>query len=819
MSESVARIKVETRSGKSSIHHEVQQRKRSIHPLNERVRRLREDSLTTKVTISAERARLLTQFYQITPLEHVSVPVQRALAFQYLLEHCSLPIEHDQMFVGIRGTGVNEVPTFPEICCHSVQDLDLLSSRENNPYQVPQETLNLYTRDIIPYWKDKSIRTQLFQTMSREWTQAYRSGVFTEFMEQRAPGHTAGDQKLFTTGLLEIKKQIQRKQQELQPTDPHFKPQREELKAMDIVADAMITYSHRYADALTVLYNKETHPERKQELYQMIQISRWVPAHAPRTFWEALQHYWYIHIGIIMETNPWDAFSPGRLDQHLSPFYHKEIQENTLTREQAKELLELFWLKFNSQPAPPKVGVTASESNTYNDFSKINIGGLTTQGEDAVTELSYLILEVLEEMRTVQPNTAAQISTKTPDVFLHRCLEVIKPGFGEPPLFNFDGVVRMLQRQKKTLTDAYEGGCSGCVETGAFGKESYILTGYFNLPKVLEITLNNGVDPRTGTMVGVPTGENTSFHTFEEFMEAFNKQLQFFLTIKMNGNDRIEQMYADLLPVPFLSLWIDDCIENATDYNAGGARYNSQYLQFVGLGTLTDALASIKYHVFEKNTYPLSQVTQSLRNDYQTNEEMRQIFLHKTPKYGNDDDDVDSLAQEVFNTCVKLVERSEHTPTRNASRRVYFLPTTVHVYFGQMCGATPDGRHAGTPLSEGISPVQGADRQGITAVLRSIGKLNHRNTGGTLLNQRVSPELLQTSEVKQKFGQLIRAYFTMGGHHIQFNIVSTTLLREAQQNPLAFQDLMVRVAGYSDYFVRLPKGLQDEIISRTEQAV
>jgi formate C-acetyltransferase len=813
MSELVANIGFENIGAKATLGQELKQRKNSIIPINERVRKLRNENLKTKVTISSERAKLLTEFFKTKKMDNISIPVKRALAFKYFLENISLPIEKNQLIVGIRGTGIKEVPTFPEICCHSLNDLVVLSNREKNPYLVSEETKRLYKEEIIPFWTDKNIRKKIFNKMSKEWIQAYESGVFTEFMEQRAPGHTAGGKKIFTTGLLDIKKQIQTKIKEKKVDKYRI----EELKAMEIVADAMIIYSNRYADNLEDLYKNEKNPIRKSELKQMINISRRVPAHAPQTFWEALQHYWYIHVGIVTEINPWDAFTPGRLDVHLYPLYKKEIKNKTMTREKAKELLELFWLKFNSQPAPPKVGVTAAESNTYNDFVKINIGGLNDKVEDAVNDLSYLILEVLGEMRTLQPNTAAQISEKTPDKFLQRCLDVIKPGFGEPPLFNFDNVIKLLIRQEKTITDAYEGGCSGCVETGVFGKESYILTGYFNLPKVLEITLNNGLDLITDKKVGLETGDSNSFQNYEDFIDAFKKQLRFFIDIKMKGNDIIEDIYAKYLPVPFMSLWIEDCVENSKDYNEGGARYNTQYIQFVGLGTITDSLASIKYNVFDNENYSLDQIVENLNNDYKKNEEMKQVFLNKTPKFGNDDDYVDSIAQNIFNTCVENVERYENTPLRNASRRAYFLPTTVHVYFGEVCGATPDGRKAGLALSEGISPVQGADRKGVAAVLKSIGKLDHKRAGGTLLNQRFSPNLLQNSYVKIKFGQLLRSHFKMGSHHIQFNVVSTELLREAQKNPIEFQDLMVRVAGYSDYFVNLPKGLQDEIISRTEQ--
>ncbi|MHA1617272.1 MAG: pyruvate formate lyase family protein, partial [Candidatus Njordarchaeales archaeon] len=507
----------------------------------------------------------------------------------------------------------------------------------------------------------------------------------------------------------------------------------------------------------------------------------------------------------------------GRLDQHLYPFYKRDIEEGRLTREKAKELLEAFWIKFNNQPAVPKVGVTLEESFTYNDFSKINLGGLKQEGTDAVNELSYLILEVLDEMRTMQPNTAVLISSKNPDRFLIKALKVVAPGFGEPPLFNFDGVLTKMLRQGKTLEDARKCGVSGCVETGAFGKEAYILTGYLNLPKILEITLNNGVDPRTGKKIGIETGDPRKFASFEELLEAFIKQLKHFISIKIKGNDIIETLYAKYLPVPFLSLWIEDCVKNAKDYNAGGARYNTSYIQVVGLGTLTDCLASLKYNVFEKKLFTMEEVLNALSRNYEGHEIMRQIFLNKTPKYGNDDDYADEIAKRIVDVVVEIIESHPPTPIRKASRRAYFLPTTVHIYFGKVTGATPDGRKAGKPLSEGVSPVQGMDRKGIAAVFRSVAKIDWDKTGGALLNQKLTPDLLVNDENVRKLAQLIRTFFTLGGHHVQFNVVSAELLREAQKRPQDFQDLMVRVAGYSDYFVNLPKGLQDEIIARTEQ--
>lgn len=802
---------------KEKIEREMDKRRSSVRPINERIARLRQESVDSEVKISSERARIITEFYKSEMAKGKSFPVLRAMAFKYLMERVSLPLEEGQLIVGLRGTGPKEVPTNPEICVHSMEDLEILDTRENMPYRVDQETRELYKNEIIPFWKGKTMREIIFENLPEEWIEAYNAGLWTEFMEQRAPGHTAGGDRIFKKGLLDIKEEIRKKMQELDSSDPEYYDKLEELKAMDIAADALIIYAKRYAEKLQKMAEEEKDVKRKEELRKMAEICNWVPAHAPRTFWEALQHYWFIHVGVVYETNPWDSFNPGRIDQHLFPFYERDIKEGRLTREQAKELLEAFWIKINNQPAVPKVGVTAEESFTYNDFTKINVGGLKEDGADGVNEISYMVLEVLDEIRTLQPNTAVLISNKNPDRFLTSALKVIAPGFGEPPFFNFDGVIVKMLRQGKSLLDARTCGVSGCVESGAFGKEAYILTGYFNFPKILEITLNNGIDPRTGKKLGIETGDPRNFNTYEELYEAFLKQVKHFMDIKMKGNDIIEALYSKYLPVPFMSLWIDDCVKKAKDYNGGGARYNTQYIQVVGLGTVSSAFSAIKFHVFDKKDISMDELLEALENNFEGKYEIiRQILLNKTPFYGNDEDYADVIAKDFVDRIVEMIESYPPTPVRKASRRAYFLPTTVHVYFGAVTGATPDGRRAGFPVSEGISPIQGSDKKGIAAVFRSVSKCDWDKTGGALLNQKLTPDLLENEENIKKLAQLIRTFFRMGGHHVQFNVVSAELLREAQKHPQDFQDLMVRVAGYSDYFVNLPKGLQEEIIARTE---
>ena len=783
--------------------------------MNRRVALLKEETLTTKPYISTERAELMTLFYQ-SGQGSFSAPMQRALAFKFLLENKAIYLGEGELIVGERGPAPKACPTYPELCCHSLEDLELLNSREKVPYAVSAETRRIYKEEIIPFWRGKSMRDRIFSRMSHEWLAAYEAGVFTEFMEQRAPGHTVLDDKIYRRGLLDFKQDIATSLASLDfLEDPDAYAKSEQLKAMSICVDAIIMYARRHAAAARALAQTETDPKRRAELERIADISTRVPARAPRDFWEALQAYWYVHLGVITELNTWDSFNPGRLDQHLYPFYRRGLEEGTLTRAQAKELLQCFWIKFNNQPAPPKVGVTAEESGTYTDFANINLGGLQPDGSDGVNELTYLILEVIDEMRLIQPSTNAQVSHKSPDRFLKAVCRVIRKGWGQPSIFNCDTIIAQLLRQGKSVQDARCGGASGCVEVGAFGKESYILTGYFNLVKMIELALNNGVDPRTGAQLGPATGDK--FTSYDQVFTAFKQQLEHFIAIKIKGNNIIERMFAAYMPSPFLSVIIDDCIKKGQDYNDGGARYNTTYIQGVGLGSATDCLAAIKYQVFDQENLSLNQMLAALRNNFAGYEDIRQLLLNKTPKYGNDDVYADLILTSIFDAFYAAVEGRQNT--KGGVYRINLLPTTCHVYFGSVIGATPDGRRAWQPLSEGISPVQGADRHGPTAVIKSAAKIDHIRTGGTLLNQKFSPQTLAGEEGIERLAQLVRSYFTLGGHHLQFNVVDGATLRAAQEEPDKHKDLIVRVAGYSDYFCDLNRDLQNEIIARTEHSV
>jgi len=781
--------------------------------MNKRIQRLRKASFEAEPCISIERAVLETEFYRKNYGKY-SVPVMRALFFKYLCEKKTIYLAEDELIVGERGPFPKAVPTYPELTCHTKEDLRILNTRSMTSYNISGKDITGYAEVVIPYWQDRSMRDRIFNHIPKNWRLAYEAGLFTEFMEQRAPGHTTLDGIIYRKGMLDFKREIAENLGALDyQNDPRAADKAQQLKAMDIACDAAIIFAERHAGLADQLADAHTDSRRKRELKRIAANCRRVPANAPRNFWEAIQMYWFVHLGTITELNGWDAMNPGHLDQHLFPFYQKELAEKTLVREKAKELLSCLWIKFNNHPAPPKVGVTAQESGTYNDFTNINLGGLTRDGADGVNQVSYLILEVIDEIHLLQPGNNVQISEKTPDRFLKAACRVIRNGYGYPSVFNADAVVMEQVRVGKAIEDAREGGCSGCIETGAFGKEAYILTGYLNVPKLLELTLNNGVDPLSAKQVGPATGEPHGFEDFDELYGAFEKQLHYIVNLKIGLNNYIERTFAANAPAPFLSVVISDCIANGKDYYNGGPRYNTNYLQCCGIGTITDSLSAIKKHVFEDQTVTMKQLLNALANNFENDEALRLFLQNKTPFFGNDEEAADTIMQKVYQSLLEAIDGKSNT--KGGLYHLNMLSTTCHVYFGKMLGASANGRSAGQPESDGTSPSHGADRNGPTAVIKSLGKMDQIKSGGTLLNQRFLPSIVEKEEDIEKLVHLIRTYFKLSGHHIQFNIADTETLQRAQKNPAEYRDLLVRVAGYSDYFVDLDRSIQQEIIDRT----
>lgn len=784
-------------------------------PSSERVKRLRDASFDQHPSISIERALLETEFYK----EHegkLPMPVLRGANFKYLCEKKTIYIGKDELIVGERGPFPKAVSTFPELTCHSRHDFEILTTRAQQNYTVAPEDMDVYEKEVEPYWRGRCMRDKLFERMPEAWNLLYEAGTFTEFGEQRALGHTSLDNLIYQKGALDMKKDIAEARAKLDfINDPEATSKDEQLQGMDISCDAVIIFAERHADLAEKMAAEEKDETRKAELLKIADVCRWVPAHAPRDFWEAVQMYWFVHLATITELNGWDAMSPGHLDQHIGPFYEKGIADGTLTRDQAKELLACLFIKVNNTPAPPKVGVTAKESGTYNDFTNINLAGLKRDGTDGSNEVTYICLELFNELRLLQPQGNIQVSERTPDNVIRAAARVFRNGMGYPSVFNADMVIQEQMRVGKSLEDAREGGTSGCIETGCSGKEAYLLHGYLNVPKLLEYALSNGVDLLTGKQVSIKTGELSEFKTFDDLYDAFEKQMAYAVETKVGVDNYLRYQYATNMAATYLSCVIRDCIQNGKDYYNGGPRYNSDYIQCCGIGTITDSLSAIKKHVYDEGTYTLEQLVDAMKANWEGHEDMRLTLWNKTPFFGNDDDYADDLMRRVYNSLFKNID-GKHSilgPTYHLN----MLSTTCHNYFGQKLAATPNGRFSGMPESDGTSPSHGADRHGPTAVVKSLGKMDQVKSGGTLLNQRFLPSVLAGEEGIEGVKNLIRAYFKLGGHHIQFNVVDEATLRDAQAHPDNYRGLLVRVAGYSDYFVDLDNYQQEEIIARNAQ--
>ena len=783
----------------------------------ERIRLLRQISARESVPrISMERAVLLTEAYKQYEGK-VSAPVLRGLAFRHIMSNRTLYIEKGALVVGEKGHMPWAAPTFPELCCHTTEDFDNMDGRENVFFRVSDEDRKIQRDIIIPFWKDRAMMSRMNKLLPESWQKLYHAGLYTEFLMQRGPGHTVADGKIYKKGYADFMEDIQREIDALDfNADADALCKLEELEGMKLVCEGMIIFGKRYAELARGLAEAETDPQWKRELLELAAVCDIVPARAPATFRQAVQTYWFTHIGVTVEMNNWDAYSPGKLDQHLEPFYRNDIESGLITRGSAREILENLWVQFNNQPAPPKVGITLKESATYTDFCNINTGALRPDGTAGVSEVSYLILEVMDEMQLLQPSSNVQISRKSPENFLREAVKISRKGWGQPAFYNSEAIVSELLYLGKSLDDAREGGiASGCVETGTAGKEAYVLTGYLNVPKIFELVMNRGYDTYSGAQAAPDAGDLRDCASYEDVFDMFAKTLKYVVDVKVAGNNLIERMYMENMPVPLLSVITDDCIKSGRDYNSGGARYNTSYIQCVGIATITDSLAVIKKHVFENKTFSMDTLLNACKADFAGYGKIYATVSDKTPKYGNDDDYADDILRAVADALQNAIA-GRKTP-KGSTTVVEFLPTTCHIYFGQVMEASPNGRRAGIPLPDGISPEKGADRLGPTAVIKSASKIDQLKTGGALLNQKFSPAVTAGEDGIGNIAALVRSYFSMDGHHLQFNVIDRATLLDAQERPDEYKNLIVRVAGYSDYFNNLDRALQDEIINRTEQ--
>jgi len=783
--------------------------------LSPRVQKLLDNYYAARPEVFAERAVLATEAY--TQTEGLPILVRRAKLMGHILNGITVLIRDGELIVGCKTPAILGSPLYPEVASAWVEEeLDTIALREEAPFYLSDETKETLRAEVFDYWRGKQVYNRIMEVLPAEIQQATDEGLFFHYYLNRSIGHITVDyERVLKKGFLGLKAEVEDELKKIDYEKRGCLKKIHLLQAMSLCCDAAIRFAERYAEEAEHLAAAESDPDRCAELERIAEICRWVPAHPARTFQEALQSFWYVHLILNLETNSY-AIGPGRFDQYMYPYYRADIDAGRLTRAQASELLACLWIKFNELTVV-KEGGTAKASTTYNDFQNLNLGGQTNEGQDATNELSYLCVDVIGQLKLPQPQIAALISVKTPDQFLMKACEVIRMGFGLPAVFNDDEKVQALLHKGKTLEDARLGGINGCVELVAPGKDNMASSGYLSMPKCLELALNNGINPLTGTQLGSKTGDPRDFTSFDQLMEAFRQQLAHAIELKTVYDGIARQAYAEFCPVPFTSLLISDCLEKGRDYHDGGARYNLPLICGVGTGTMADSLAAIKKLVYYDEKMSLEELVTALRANFAGYERLRQMLLNRAPKWGNGDGYVDTLAHDVVEMFCDELEK--HCNAEGVPYAANMIPTTTHIWFGSLNGATPDGRLAETPLSEGISPVQGMDTNGPTAVVRSMARLDHARCCGTLLNMKFHPSALRGEEGLHNFAHLVRTYFKLGGHHMQFNVISAETLRAAQEHPEEHRNMIVRVAGYSDYFVRLSRDLQDEIISRTEQGL
>ena len=762
-----------------------------------------------------DRALAATRSWQETDGQPLAMRRARMLA-RILAEH-PITIEDGEVIVGTKTRKPRGSPVFPEINCDWVErDLDRLSTRSDTPFFVADETKRLLREEVFPFWRGRQVVDRLNEVVPPEQWRADERGVLYHYFRSRTIGHiNAGYDKVLTKGMNGIRGDVERALGTLDPADPETPARRVFLDSVALVCDAVVAFARRHGDAARRAAAGASDPARRAELLRMADVCERVPASPALSFHEALQSFWFTHLVLNLETSG-HAFGPGRFDQYLYPSFRRSIDSGDLALDEAQELLDLLWVKFDEITLAKDSGESQT-SSSYPDFQNLNIGGLARDGRDATNELSYMCLTALEHTRLPQPGLSAQISSKTPGPFLLRCCELLREGMGMPAMFNADVLVLGMVNRGKTLEDARASSLNGCVAAFCDGKDRMASSGYFNLAKCLELALNDGVDRLAGDALGPKTGDPRGFSTFDELLGAFRRQVAHFADMKVEYDDRVRAVYARWCPVPFTSALVDDCIARGVDWHAGGSHYKIATVSGVAVGTVADALSGIRTHVFETCQVSMAELVEALDRNWEGAETLRQVLVNRTPHYGNDADEPDDLAVLTQRIFCDAIER--HTDCQGARYWVDLLPTTAHVALGQVTGATPDGRFAGTPLSEGVSPVQGHDRCGPTAAAHSVAKLDHARTNGTLLNMKIDPRCLSSEPGLQKLAALIRGYFHQGGHHVQFNVVDREVLVDAMTHPEQHRDLIVRVAGYSDYFVLLSPDIQREILSRTEHGV
>ena len=783
--------------------------------MNRRIERLRKRYVASERKVDIERAVIVTEAYKNN--EDKPPIIAKALALEAVFSQMSIAVREDELIVGNLAKDRKGTPLFPEYAVGWIlRSMDTFPTRKGDRFQITDEQKETL-REVLPYWKSKSLRDKIKGALPDFLKEIIEFGIFgNENFTMSGPGHLVPDhERILKLGLARIRDDCIRRLESLDYSDPEYMDKANLYKAAIIVCNAMIAWAQRYAQEAERQAEAEADSNRRTELIRIAENCRQVPAQPARDFWEALQCVYFIQIAIQLEANGL-SISLGRPDQFLYPYYKNDLDTDKLNRDGLYELIETFYLKLSETDK-----VYSNEATRFlqgpGHGQTFTLGGVTRTGQDATNELSHIFLEADRDIRLVQPDIAIRVHQTMPESFLQKAAINIREGLTKPKFMNDEVVIQSMLDIGIPLEDARDWGSLGCSEPVICGKtDSWGNAGQMNLAKCLELALNDGKCMLTGKQMGPRTGDPEDFIEFDDLLEAYRKQVRYFIEFLVLYDNIIDRFHAEVMPVPILSVAVSDCLNKGVEFNRGGAKYNTSSPAGVGPITAGDSLAAVKKLVFEENTISMKELHNALMNNFEDRESMRLMLINKAPKFGNDEDLVDHLCNEV--ACVFCDELRNYTNPRKGPfiGALYYL--TANIPFGHRTAATPDGRKAGEPLNDGgVSPVHGRDKKGATAVAKSVGKLDQqRIPHGTILNQRFHPSVMEGEDKLRLFTRYIRTFMDLGGWHNQINVVTSDILKAAQQSPDEHKDLVIRVAGYSAYFTQLEKEVQDDIIGRTE---
>lgn len=795
--------------------------------LTDRMKAFREEVLDEKPYIDAQRAVLATQVYR----ENQNQPrvMVRALMLQKILENMSIYIEDKTLIVGNQATKNKNAPIFPEYTMEFVlNELDLFEKRDGDVFYITEETKQ-QLRDIASFWENNNLRARGEALLPEEVSVFMETGVFgMEGKLNAGDAHLAVNyEKILAFGLKGYEERVKDLKAKLDLTDPDSIDKNIFYKAVLIVIEAVHQFAQRYSKLAQELADREKDSKRKAELLEISRICAKVPYEPATSFYEAVQSVWFIQLILQIESNG-HSLSYGRFDQYMYPYYIKDIQEKVITKDEALELLTCLWIKTLT------INKVRSQAHTLSSagspmYQNVTIGGQTPDKKDAVNELSFVVLQSVAQTRLTQPNLTVRYHKNINKAFFDDCIEVMKLGFGMPALNNDEIIIPSFINWGVKEEDAYNYSAIGCVETAVPGKWGYRCTGmsYINFPRVLLCAMNNGVDLTTGKRFTKGYGYFKDMKSYEELLSAWDKTVREMTRYSVIVENAIDKASERDVPDILCSALTDDCIGRGKTIKEGGAVYDFISGLQVGIANMADSLAAIKKLVFEEKKITPTQLWNAILDDFQSdeNKKIQAMLIDEVPKYGNDIDYVDNLVVEAYDSYLDEIKKYPNTRYHRGpiGGIRYGGTSSISANVGQGMGtmATPDGRNAYEPLAEGCSPAHNADKNGPTAVFKSVAKLpTEKITGGVLLNQKMTPQMLSTEENKQKLEMLIRAFFNrLHGYHVQYNIVSRETLIDAQKHPEKHKDLIVRVAGYSAFFNVLSKKTQDDIIGRTEQCL